>query len=79
MGFDERNLPERELLNVLHSSLETLYLEVNVGGSFSGAIDQLAELAESFLLLAAIHIEYPQPRRMGTRGEAHDASYLALE
>ncbi|KAJ5196723.1 hypothetical protein N7449_007202 [Penicillium cf. viridicatum] len=47
VGFDEHNLPVRELLNVLPSSLETLYLHVNEGGSFSGAIDQLAELATS--------------------------------
>ncbi|CRL26576.1 unnamed protein product [Penicillium camemberti] len=44
-GFDERNLPVQELLNVIPSSLGTLSLYVNEGGNFNGAIDQLAELA----------------------------------
>ncbi|KAJ5603252.1 hypothetical protein N7537_006208 [Penicillium hordei] len=59
-GFYVRNLPPRELLNVLPSSLETLYLHVNESGSVGGAIVQLAELAasESFPQLAAIHIKY---------------------
>ena len=66
VGFDERNLPVREHLSVLLSTLETLHLHVNEGRSFSGAIDQLAELSasKSFPQLAAIHIKYPQLRKL---------------